>query len=65
MTWCERETDWLLAGKHVYFAPEDEHGISTFERHLQARELRFVVHNRRDVPAIVFAPSRRRGTVGG
>jgi hypothetical protein len=60
VTWCERETEWLLAGKHVYFAPDDERGIAMFEQHLRDRELGFVVHNRREVPAIVFTLRRRR-----
>jgi hypothetical protein len=60
MTWLEREADWLEAGQHVYFAPDDEQGISEFEQHLRTRELRFVVHNRREVPAVVFAAAQRR-----
>jgi hypothetical protein len=65
MGWVDRETDWLLTGHHVYFAPEDESGISEFERHLRARRLGFVIHNRRDVPAVVFAPRRRRSGAAG
>lgn len=62
MTWIELEEQWLRDGKHVYFAPDDEAGIGAFEQHLRRKRLRFVVHNRPDVPAVVFArpPSRAR-----
>jgi len=55
MTWCALEEQWLRDGHHVYFAPEDDAGIAAFEQHLRRKRLQFVVHNRPDVPAIVFA----------
>lgn len=60
MTWCLLEEQWLRDGHHVYFAPEDDAGIAAFEQHLRRKRLQFVVHNRTDVPAIVFArPSKQ------
>lgn len=55
VTWIELEEQWLRDGKHVYFAPDDEAAIGAFEQHLRRKRLRFVVHNRPDVPAVVFA----------
>jgi len=55
MTWCLLEEEWLRDGHHVYFAPEDDAGIAAFEQHLRRKRLPFVVHNRPEVPAIVFA----------
>jgi hypothetical protein len=59
VTWFELEEQWLRDGRHVYFAPDDDSAIRAFEQHLRHRELQFVVHNRSDVPAIVFASPPR------
>jgi hypothetical protein len=60
-TWCLLEEKWLRDGRSVYFSPEDEDGIATFESHLRERKLRFVIENRPDVPAVVFSrPAKSR-----
>ena len=60
MTWCLLEEQWLREGHHVYFAPEDDSGIAEFQQHLRGKQLPFVVHNRPDVPAVVFARPPKR-----
>ena len=57
MTWLQLETDWLRAGGHCWFAPDDDRAIEAFETHLRETHVPYVKRERFDAPAIVLEPS--------
>ncbi len=57
VSWMNREQQWLLDGKHAYFATTDTTGVEAFGRFLESRGVPFVVDRRDD--AVVFSQRRR------